>query len=225
MGLLRATAFAVALALSGIAHGESVTGAARVIDGDTIVVGVERVRLFGIDAPETAQTCVDAQGRRWGCGDSAANRLRQLISTREVKCEQRGRDDYGRLLGLCWANGREVNAALVREGMAWAFVKYASDYAGIEQEARRAKRGVFAANNVPPWDFRAAKWRSGSAGAEADQARECPIKGNVSGSGDRIYHMPWQRDYARVVVNEKNGERWFCSEEEAERAGWRRAAR
>ena len=55
-------------------------------------------------------------------------------------------------------------------------------------------------------------------------ARPCPIKGNISGDR-RIYHMPWQRDYARSAINEAKGERWFCDEGEAERAGWRKAAR
>jgi endonuclease YncB( thermonuclease family) len=223
--IARAAALAFALTTPAIAYAETVTGSARVIDGDTIELSRERVRLFGIDAPETAQTCVDSRGRNWGCGAAAANRLRQLTSTGTVTCEGSARDAYGRLLGVCSVQSREINVALVREGLAWAFVKYANDYVTIEQEARRAKRGVFAGVNTPPWEFRAGKWGAGSETAEADKSRKCPIKGNVSGDGERIFHLPWQRDYDRVKVDEKEGERWFCTEDEAERTGWRRAAR
>jgi endonuclease YncB( thermonuclease family) len=209
----------------GAAYAADVSGPARVIDGDTLEVGSARVRLFGIDAPETAQDCRDTRGRQWRCGEAAATRLKRLIGNRTVTCAGRGLDDYGRLLGVCSVAGRELNASLVREGFAWAFVKYAPDYAAIEREARAARRGVFAAENAPPWNFREAKWNRATSTAAADRARKCPIKGNVSKSGARVYHMPWQRDYARTKISERTGERWFCDEGEAERAGWRRAAR
>ncbi len=59
--------------------------------------------------------------------------------------------------------------------------------------------------------------------SQADRARACPIKGNISRSGSRIYHLPWQASYARTKIDERAGERWFCDQGEAERAGWRRA--
>jgi endonuclease YncB( thermonuclease family) len=213
------------LALPVAAQTGIVAGRARVIDGDTIEVSGERVRLYGIDAPETGQRCMTGQGREWSCGRAAADRLRQLVSNNAVACAARDRDDYGRLLGVCSVNGRELNGALVREGLAWAFVRYTSDYVLSEREARLAKRGVFAAENTSPWDFRADKWGSGSENVASDMARKCPIKGNVNGQGKRIFHLPWQHDYSRVKIDERKGERWFCTEGEAERAGWRRAAR
>lgn len=206
------------------ARAETVTGSARVLDGDTLEIGAERIRLFGIDAPETAQRCRDARGRSWGCGTSATQRLERLIDGRPVTCRGDQRDDYGRVLGVCSAGGRELNAELVREGSAWAFVKYSDTYLDEERQARAARRGVFAAENEAPWAFREKKWSTAAGSAEADRARTCPIKGNVSGC-NRIYHLPWQRDYARVTIDERRGERWFCDEGEAERAGWRRAAR
>jgi endonuclease YncB( thermonuclease family) len=216
---------AAAICVGPEAQAAEVSGPARVIDGDTLDIGSTRVCLFGIDAPEAAQACKDARGRRWSCGEAAEDRLERLVAGRSVSCVGRGTDDYGRLLAVCAAGGRELSGHMVRAGLAWAFVKYAPDYVEAEREARVAKRGVFAAENEPPWTFREAKWNSAIANAPADRARACPIKGNVSSSGERIYHLPWQRDYARVEVNEKAGERWFCDEGEAERAGWRRAAR
>ena len=167
---------------------------------------------------------LDGRGRQWPCKE-ASRRLERLIASRPVTCRGRDRDDYARLLAVCNAGSRELNASLVRDGLTWAFVRYSRDYEKAEAEARAAKRGVFTAENTPPWDFRAGNWEGARKTVEAEKARPCPIKGNVSAKGERIYHLPWQHDYARTKVNERTGERWFCSEGEAERAGWRRAGR
>ncbi len=111
---------------------------------------------------------------------------------------------------------------MVADGHAWAFVRFSQDYVPVEQEARVARRGVFAAANQAPWDFRSGAWST--AQSRVPNA-ECPIKGNVSRSGERIYHMPWQRDYGRVRMDQGEGKRWFCDENEALAAGWRKAAR
>lgn len=200
---------------------EEVSGPARVIDGDTIEIGAAKIRLHGIDAPEGAQTCKTPAGGSHPCGDAATKRLREMIGTHHVVCRSDERDHYGRLVAVCSARGLDLNRALVREGFAWAFVKYSHDYVRDEAEAIRAKRGVFAAKNIPPWDFRAGRWGE----AEKEAAKGCAIKGNVNRGGERIYHMPWQRDYAKVNMSKGMGERWFCDEGEAEKAGWRRAAR
>lgn len=198
-------------------------GATTVIDGDTLHVGTARVRLYGIDAPELAQRCKDQRQREWACGESAKVSLQKLVAGKSVECDGRGQDDYGRVLAVCTADGREINTALVEQGLAWAFVRYSSAYVATEQGAKSARRGVFAAENTPPWDFRADRWSGATRTADGDQARKCPIKGNISRSGERIYHLPWQSSYNRTGVNEGQGERWFCDEGEAERAGWRKA--
>lgn len=216
---------AVVLSIAALpASGAELTGRARVVDGDTLAIGTTTVRLFGIDAPEGKQTCVDARDWRWACGTAAARRLEALIAGRPVTCDGRGDDDYGRVLAVCRVGGQALNPQLVREGLAWAFVRYSDAYAGIEQEARGAERGVFAAQNTPPWDYRAQGWSDAAQVAPKREGGSCPIKGNVSGAG-RIYHLPWQRDYARTRIDESRGERWFCDEGEALAAGWRKAAR
>jgi endonuclease YncB( thermonuclease family) len=207
---------------TGVSAAE-VSGPARVIDGDTLDIGTTRVRLFGIDAPEAAQRCNDAKSSEWACGRSATRALESLTIGTVVTCRGESQDEYGRLLGVCSTLRGEMNAALVRQGLAWAFVKYSSTYVSVEAEARLARRGVFATENERPWDFRAHRWDDATRPAEADKRRECPIKGNIARSGERIYHMPWQSSYEHTSIDERQGERWFCDEGEAERAGWRRA--
>ena len=97
-----------------------VAGRARVIDGDTIEVSSARIRLFGIDAPESAQRCL-AGSRRWSCGEQATRALAGRIDGRSVACEERDRDRYGRIVAVCRHGGQDVNAWLVREGWAIAY--------------------------------------------------------------------------------------------------------
>ena len=92
----------------------TVSGQAKVIDGDTIDIDGVRIRLDGIDAPEATQTC----GRRWigswSCGEAAASELAKLVTAQPVTCESRGTDKYGRMLGSCFAGGLDINAEMVK---------------------------------------------------------------------------------------------------------------
>ena len=206
-----------------------VAGRARVIEGDTIAVGSARIRLFGVDAPESAQRCL-AESRRWSCGEQATRALAARIDGRSVACEERDRDRYGRIVAVCRYGGQDVNAWLVREGWASAYRRYSTAYVGEEAAAKAAQRGVWRGEFVPPWD-----WRRGDRLETATRdtprvaARDrggCNIKGNIShNSGRRIYHMPGDRDYERTRISTSRGERYFCTEAEARAAGWRRAGR
>lgn len=196
----------------------TLSGPARVVDGDTIDINGHRVRLEGIDAPETAQSCASKSGGTWDCGRAAARALQALVAATDVSCDSRGADKYGRVLGLCFAEGRDLNATMVKTGMAWAFTKYSQSYVAEETAARSAQAGVWQAPSQAPWDFRHKGWQV----AEATAPQGCAIKGNVSGKG-HIYHMPWSPWYDRVTVDTARGEQWFCSESEAQAAGWRPA--
>lgn len=208
--------------------GSHLRGPARVIDGDTIDVGGTRVRLEGIDAPEAGQMCARRVLGSWACGDAATNFLRRLVEGRQVACQEAGRDRFGRVLAVCTVGETEINAALVREGLAWAFVRYSTRYVEIENEARIARRGIFATENTPAWDYRAGSW----ARAERDQPvpEGCVIKGNAGRNG-LVYHMPWSPWYGRVSMKgagsgntpSSSGKHWFCSEAEAIAAGYRAA--
>ena len=118
------------LALDGTA---TVTGPAKVLDGDTLDIGTTRVRLFGIDAPESAQRCIDQRSKEWACGRSATRALERLTKGQEVTCRGDSRDVYGRLLAVCSTGSGEINASLVRQGLAWAFVKYSDAYRSGER--------------------------------------------------------------------------------------------
>lgn len=194
----------------------TLTGLAQAIDGDTLLVGGIRVRLEGIDAPEVEQTCTTARGTVWDCGAAAHKVLARLVASDLVSCEERGLDKYKRLLGVCHAGALEVNAELVRMGLAWAFVRYSQSYVALEATARTAKAGIWSGPAQPPWEYRSERWQTAEVGAP----QGCPIKGNVTASG-RIYHMPWSPWYDRVKMDGAKGKRWFCSEDEAAAAGWR----
>lgn len=196
-----------------------VSGRATVIDGDTLEIDGRRIRLEGIDAPEIAQTCGGGWFGSWKCGAAATAQLRWLIGGRQVACESVGTDKYGRILGLCSADGRDINAEMVRSGHAWAFVKYSKRYEDEEAEARQQKVGIWKGEAEPAWVFRERHWHVAEAGAP----KGCAIKGNITDNG-RIFHMPWSPWYAKVKVEPEKGERWFCSEVEASEAGFRPVA-
>jgi endonuclease YncB( thermonuclease family) len=192
----------------------ALTGMARVIDGDTIGIGETRVRLEGIDAPETAQTCQRRWFGSWPCGTAATAQLSKIIGDRPVTCAPRGLDKYGRTLAVCFVEGHDINAMMVRQGYAWAFVKYSRSYVLEEAQARIEAVGIWQGEAVPAWEFRARRW------AVADAPQGCAIKGNVTKHG-RIYHMPWSPWYAQIRIEPEKGKRWFCTEAEAVAAGWR----
>lgn len=186
------------------------TQAARVIDGDTIKLAGQTVRLHGIDAPETAQTCGD-----WACGQAASLALSQMMTGAEVQCATLDRDRYGRAIGRCTANGMDLAEAMVSRGYAWAYRRFSLDYVAAERRAKAATRGIWATEAVPAWEFRTSRARGADQGPNG-----CRIKGNISDRG-KIYHAPWSPSYARTRINVQRGERWFCSEGAAIAAGWR----
>jgi endonuclease YncB( thermonuclease family) len=190
--------------------------ALRVIDGDTIQLGADRIRLDGIDAPELAQTCLTSAGKSWPCGKTAKAYLERMASAGKVTCDGNEVDLYGRKIATCHARGRNLNAEMIRAGQALAFRRYSTAYAHEEDLARRDQQGLWAGYFDAPWDYRAKKWHVASQAVPKD----CPIKGNITARG-KIYHAPWSPHYARTRINEAKGERWFCSEAEALAAGWR----
>ena len=92
----------------------------------------------------------------WQVGVEASRKLLELVTGHEVVCEDRGHDRYGRMIGLCRADGVDIQAAMVRAGMAWAFVKYSRDYVQQEAEAKTDRLGVHEHGCEPPWEWRPA---------------------------------------------------------------------
>lgn len=213
-----------------------ISGSAEIVDGDTLKIGVTTIRLHGIDAPETSQLCAaPAAGgffRRpdpgtWKCGLDARRALARLTAGDAVDCMPTMLDKYGRTVARCSVRGADVGAELVRQGLAWAFVRYSNDYAAIEKDARDAKRGIWQMQTQTAWGYRAGKWQAAEV-ADTTAPDGCNIKGNVSWTGERIYHLPWSPWYDSIKMDTaaltRKGKRWFCNEAEAQAAGWRASA-
>lgn len=135
-------------------------------------------------------------------------------------------DQFGRLLRYVWLDGEMVNAALVRDGYAQASaypldVKYQTLFSTLQGEAREAARGLWGAACEPTPTAAAASAAEGA--CDYSSTSEPVIKGNISASGEKIYHVPGGAFYDKTVVDETNGEHWFCTEAEAVTAGWRKS--
>jgi endonuclease YncB( thermonuclease family) len=131
---------------------------ARVVDGDTIRLGSERVRLIGIDAPETAQGCKDAAGRAYECGKAATAYMRSLVAGRAVSCTRQGEDRYGRTLAECFVAGARssINADMVRAGWAICYAD-SKTYRAEQDVASRAHAGLWRGLFENPAEYRRRK--------------------------------------------------------------------
>src|SRR5450759_3682119 len=110
------------------AHAAHLSGIPRIVDGDTLAIGSIKFRLEGIDAPETDQICLNANGDHWTCGIDARDQLVAHIAGREIDCTSHGTDGYRRTLAICSLTGEDLNSWMVQQGWALAYVKYSSIY-------------------------------------------------------------------------------------------------
>jgi endonuclease YncB( thermonuclease family) len=113
----------------------------------------ERIRLYGIDAPESCQTCIDASGRTWRCGQRAALALQDLIGRRTVSCVGRDIDRYGRIVAQCQQGDIDISDWLVGQGLALAYRRYSEAYIPAQRAAAAAQRGLWAGSFTAPWDW------------------------------------------------------------------------
>jgi endonuclease YncB( thermonuclease family) len=211
------------------------------VDGDTLIVNGVTYRLHGIDAPELDQHCVDEFGDVYACGQRARHVLQQFIHERPIHCDDLGADPKypHRRIGHCTLDGVDLHAWLVREGWAVNFEPYARGrFAEDERHAREVRSGIWEGCFVTPQDFR--RWNKDTASLigptctpdarpaffpdHAAMPLGCEIKGKYALrallTGHRgIYHVPGCGSYRRT----KGPDRWFCSEEDALAAGFRRS--
>ena len=220
-------AAAIAVALPSSAQAQIIEGTATAIDGDTLDMTGQRIRLLHIDAPELRQTCQRAS--EWTCGAEAKAALSGLVANEPVVCTATGLDAYRRYLATCRTRHGDLAQALLRQGMATVDDNAPYEYAAAASEALAAKRGIWGSTFEEPADWRAAnapkpKPRSKLARQQRQAEQRytdrwgCAIKGNRSQRGEWIYHMPGQRYYAQTRPEEL-----FCSESEARAAGYRRS--
>jgi endonuclease YncB( thermonuclease family) len=205
--------------------GGTIVGRASVIDGDTIEIRGTRIRLAGVDAPESRQTCRGGDGLQYPCGRRAAFALADKVGAGNLACAVEDQDRYGRSVATCRLGAEDINGWLVSSGWALAYRQYSTAYVGAEAAAKAARIGIWEGEFTAPWEWRAEEKPAQATvpvASSGEQGR-CKIKGNIGAAGERIYHMPGQRYYARTAVDPAQGERWFCSEAEAQAAGWRRS--
>lgn len=126
-----------------------VSGTFDVVDGDTLSSRSRRLRLSGIDAPELSQVCQD-KGRGWPCGHSARQALATLMASAGVTCTGAARDRYDRLLVVCRSATADINAQMVRTGMAVAYGAYEAD----QRLAREGRVGLWSGSFERPDEFR-----------------------------------------------------------------------
>ena len=175
--MLRLAAALVLFAFPALA--EDITGKVRIIDGDTVEIAGERIRLNGIDTPEASQSCLDDSGKRWRCGREATLALKAIVGDQAITCKGDERDKYGRLIAVCYAGANDLNAAMVRQGWALAYRKYSTEYVAEEADAKAKKLGLWRGQFVVPWD-----WRRGERLTSEVQKTCCKIcrKGKACGN-------------------------------------------
>ena len=233
------------LILAVLSASQGWAASAIVRDGSTLQLADVTYRLDGIDAPEFDQMCIDEHADAWACGVEARDQLANLIGSRQVRCdEDLGCGTYKkRHIGICTVEGETVslNQLLVRQGFALNFEPYArgrfkEDEAGAKDNRRGLWKGCF----VAPQEFRRGQKDGALLGdsCRADKDREiravlfpddpamppgCSIKGKfavrarVTGNVG-VYHLQGCRSYPALT----KPDRWFCSEEDAQAAGFRK---
>ena len=131
-------------------------------DGDTIKINNNKIRLFGIDAPEKKQLCEKifltisfiSFKKKYPCGEISTEKLKKLINKNIIKCHVEGKDRYQRKLAICFRNKLNINSWLVRNGYAVSYQKYSKKYLSEEIEAKNDKKGIWQGKFEMPWDWR-----------------------------------------------------------------------
>lgn len=171
------------LLLSGaLVHAKPVLeGPARVVDGDTLYIGRDKIRLYGIDAPEKSQECKDAQGKPYACGKAATDALAQKVGKQQLRCEVKDIDQYQRNVAACSikpattaAKAEDLGTFMVTNGHATAYRAITKEYVAHEDRARLQKKGIWAGNFQNPSQWRKAQkaQESQAAGVKAQQPQQ-----------------------------------------------------
>ena len=132
---------------------ESIIGKATIIDGDTIRIGKNKIRLYGIDAPEINQTCT-INKIIWECGFESSQALESMISEKEVQCEIVNIDRYKRFVAKCFVKNINLNQYMVQNGWAVAYRYYSDEFINDEEIAKKNKDGIWQGKFQNPYLYR-----------------------------------------------------------------------
>jgi endonuclease YncB( thermonuclease family) len=172
---LSSIAGALALIWTPVAAADNLTGRASIIDGDTLEIHGTRIRLWGVDAPESSQLCRDEDSLQYRCGAKAANDLDAFIASRPVGCIPISLDRYGRTVASCSVDGVDLGDWLVRNGLAVDWPQYSKGkFAAIQREAEHTGRGMWAGSYVEPWLYRVCICAGGRPAECSDDANAHP---------------------------------------------------
>jgi endonuclease YncB( thermonuclease family) len=139
--------------ITNFANSKTILGKAKIIDGDTIHIKSNKIRLHGIDAPETKQTCkIDNQD--WYCGKQSTKELKNLIKNQKVECNVNDVDRYNRYVAICYVNEININQWMVKNGWAIAYRYYSEDYVLEEKYANDKKLGIWKSEFIEPYAYR-----------------------------------------------------------------------
>lgn len=216
------------------------SGVPQIVDADTIFLNSTKIRINGVDAPESDQVCLDASAKNWSCGLAAVAALQDYSRGRQWVCSLAGQDRFGRFLGSCSIEKDDVGRWLVRNGWALAFIRYSDGYVPDESFARDRKNGLWSGAFIAPWDWRRRGSKTvilGALAVPSDAQRklispaetsalpnpDCVIKGNLHRIRQCIYHVPGGLFYGVLNMERSASRRWFCSEAEAQAAGCRKS--
>lgn len=221
-GLFTSISYAVTnvSSLVSLNQAETYRGRATALTGDKLRIGRRVVQLDGIDAPHRYQLCRTQTQKTWRCGRDARNALRRLVRRKTVTCQQTGTSDRGTPTVKCKTKTvSDIARHMVSKGHAFAEAGFFSTYRSAEKLAREKGSGVWRGTAQRPDDYKSEKWKV----AQGKSPTGCPIKGRVLRTG-RKYLLPWDPGYDKARLRDRRGERWFCSESEAQAAGWKPGA-
>ena len=131
-----------------------IQGTATIVSASKMVINGKYFILYGIDAPDANQTCADAKGMAYNCGQAAARWLRSWVNDFIVECRVMKTSQKGSMLGTCSLGEYDIGAALVNAGWAVAYTADTDIYKPYEAQAQKNARGLWQGKFYMPWDWR-----------------------------------------------------------------------